>query len=124
MPPSFIRKFILSNKDKNMLTTTKKIIKTMSGEVIARKGQEVEITVKKDNAVYAIVRNIKTSKEYKMLTIRLHSVFEGFAPPPSIEELLEYSYWDRCLSLTGNSIEPDGLDAFDMPSYNYVFQLI
>lgn len=107
-----------------MLTKTKKIIKTMSGEVIARKGQEVEITVKKDTEVYAIVRNIKTSKEYKMLTTRLYRVFEGFVPPPSIEELFAYAYWGKCLSLTGDSIEPDGLDAFDMPSYNYVFQLI
>ncbi len=96
----------------------------MSGEVIARKGQEVEITVKKDNAVYAIVKNMKTSKEYIILTTRLHLVFEGFVPPPSIEELLAYAYWGDCLSLTGDSIEPDGLDAFDMPSYNYVFQLI
>lgn len=107
-----------------MLTTTKKIIKTMSGEIIARKGQEVEITVKKDNAVYAIVRNIKTSKEYKMLTIRLHYVFEGFVPPPTLGELVDYAYLGEGLSLTGEIVEPDGFDAFDMPSYNYVFQLV
>ena len=89
-----------------------KELKTKSGQVFPP-GFSFNITVLEKNPTIAILE--KDDFKLSIKSHRLHVYFEGFDYINM--DIIESAMMDReCLSLTGDSVEPDGWDEKGFPS--------